>query len=206
VFTYFRDGFGHSYYGWYFVAIVLGGLASLPFNLFSIYYAASIGMDVPTYGRCIALTYACSLVLSYPLGILADRFHPLRVTIVALALYAVVMACGGFLVRDSSTFFVALLVHGVVSGSMFTAWASLPQRLLPREKFAEIGSLGGVLQAISIMLLAPALGKFLDYTNRDYRSTFYLSCLLTLLALAAFTVLHFRFMALGGPKHYVAPL
>ena len=56
------------------------------------------------------------------------------------------------------------------------------------------------------MLLAPALGKFLDYTNRDYRSTFYLSCLLTLLALAAFIVLHFRFMALGGPKHYVAPL
>jgi MFS family permease len=203
--TYFKDGFGHPYYLWYFAATVLASLSNLPFNLYSVFYAKSIGMDMAIYWDCLGLTYIFSLALSYPLGSLADRFHPLRIGIAVLAAYALVMVCGGLLVRDSSTFSVALVVHGVFAGCVITATASLGQRLLPRDKFAEIGSAGGIIGAVSAMLLAPALGKFLDYTHHNYRYTFFFSAILTLMALGAFFVLHGRFITLGGPRNYVAP-
>ncbi|MCE0498244.1 MAG: MFS transporter [Methylacidiphilales bacterium] len=203
--TYFKDGLGNPYYLWYFAATILGAFSSGPFNLYSIFYAKSLGMHMPIYFKCIALSYVCSLVLSYPLGSLADRFHPLRLSMVGLALYALVMACGGLWVRDASTFTIAFVAHNVVSGSIFTAWASLQQRLLPRNKFAEIGSVGGILGACCGMLLTPAVGEFLDYMHHDYRYTFFISAGFTILALGAFLVLHHRFMALGGPKNYVAP-
>jgi MFS family permease len=203
--TYFKDGFGNPYYLWYFAAIVLASLSILPFNSYSVFYAKSIGMDMSIYWNCLGQTYIFSLVLSYPIGILADRFHPLRLGIAVLAGYALAMTCGGLLVRDSSTFAIALVVHGVFAGCLITATASLGQRLLPRDKFAEIGSAGGIIGAVSAMLIAPILGKFLDYTHHQYRYTFFASAILTLMALGAYLVLHGRFMALGGPRHYVAP-
>ena len=203
--TYFKDGFGHSYYLWFFAATILGALCSGPFNLYAIYYSQSVGMSLDIYGKCIALTYTISLFLSYPIGVLADRFHPLRVSMVGLALYAVVMAASGFLVRDVTTFGIALVAHGVTSGCIFTAWASLPQRLLPRDKFAEIGSVGGVLGSLTGIFFSPVVGEFLDLVHHDYRDTFYICSLLTLMTLGAFLVVHHKFMALGGPKNYVAP-
>jgi MFS family permease len=203
--SYFKDGFGQPYYLWFFAATLFAGLAAQPFNLYSVFYAKSIGMEMSVYFKCLALTYCFSLVVTYSIGSLADRFHPLRVTIVALAVYAVVMLCGGLLTTNAATFAVALVAHGVASGCLFTASASLAQRLLPRDKFAEIGSAGGIIGSIAGMFFAPILGKFLDYTHHDYRYTFVASAVLTLIALALFIVLHAKFMALGGPKGYAAP-
>ncbi len=204
--TYFKEGFSNSYYYWFFAAIVFGGLAALPFNLYSYYYAQSIGMGTAGYGKYIALTYTCSLLLSYPLGICADRFHPLRVSMVCLALYAAVMVCGGVLVGGASSFAFFFLLHGVVSGSFFTASASIWQRILPRAKFAEIGSVAGVLGGIGTMIAAPAVGAFLDHAHHDYRCTFYISAALTALAFTAYLGLYRRFIGYGGPDGYVAPV
>jgi MFS family permease len=203
--SYFREGFGNTYYLWFFAACTLGALSPLPFNLYSVYFAKSMGLDLSIYFRCLALTYVFSLVLSYPLGILADRFHPLRVTMAAFVVYAFVMAGSGWLVHDASTFAIALVVHGVVTGCGVTAMASLGQRLLPRDKFAEIGSAGGIIGSISAMLLSPLLGEFLDYAHHNYRYTFFASTTLTVLAVGAFVVVHRKFIALGGPSNYRAP-
>jgi MFS family permease len=156
-------------------------------------------------GRCIALSFGISLCLSYPLGAAADRFHPLRLSMVMLAIYGLMMTSAGFLVHDPTSFGVALVGHTVLSGCIFTAWASLPQRLLPRARFAEIGSAGGILGSIAGIFFAPSLGSFLDYTHHAYRYTFFISGELTFGTLIAFFIVHQRFMALGGPKHYVAP-
>jgi MFS family permease len=203
--TYFRDGFGNSYYLWFFAASTLCILSGVPFNLYSLFYAKSIGMDLGIYFKCLALTYVFSLLLSYPLGSLADRFHPLRVTMAAVAIYIFVMACGGLMVRDSTTFAIALVAHGVVFGSIATATASLGQRLLPRDRFAEIGSAGGIIVSVSSILLPPIVGTFLDHMNHAYRYTFFASAALSLLTLVAFFVVYRRFVALGGPNHYIAP-
>ncbi len=205
VITYFRDGFGNTYYLWFFASVVLCGMSGIPFNLYALYYSKSIGMSDGDYGKCIALSYTISLLLCYPIGWAADRFHPLRLTAVLLALYAVIMVDAGILVHDAWTFGIALVLHTVSSGSISTAWASLTQRLLPRARFAEINSAGGIVGSLAGMIFIPLLGKLLDLLHHDYRCTFYMSAGITSLAFGAFLVLHARFMKLGGPKNYVAP-
>jgi len=203
--TYFRDGFGNPYYLWFFAAGILGNLALGPFNLYCIFYAKSVSMSLSDYGKCLALTYLISFILSYPLGCLVDRFHPLRMTFVVVGFYAVAMAFSYLFVHDTMTFAIALVIHGVIAGTFNTTSASLNQRLLPSSKFAEIGSAGGILSSMAGMLLAPVVGSFLDYKGHDYHYTFLAGFILAAMALVAFAVLHRQFMALGGPKLYIAP-
>ena len=202
---YFRECFGNSYYRCFFGACTLMGLAAMPFNLFSLFYAKSINMSLKTYGACLAATYVVSLTLAYPLGSLADKFHPLRVTIASILLYAIAMLLGGLYVHSAWVFGLALIAHGVLSGTYVTASASLGQRLLPRERFAELGSAGGIIGAISSAILAPVLGKVLDFSHHNYRLTFFMSAFLAAAAVIGLTALHRRFLALGGDKNYVAP-
>jgi MFS family permease len=203
--AYFRDAFGQPFYLWFFAASLLATFASSPVSLFSVFYAQSLSMSMPIYGKCLALTYCFSFVLAYPLGYVADRFHPLRMTILMLLLYWMAMAYGFLFAHDSATFAIALVVHGVISGCQFTVIASLGQRLLPRTKFTEISSAGGLLGNLTGIVFAPLLGIFLDFTHHQYRDTFLVGLIISVLALGALLVLHHKFMALGGPVNYVAP-
>lgn len=202
---YFKECFGRTYYLWFYVAISLAMTATTVVNLFTVYYADHVGMSTGYYGKCIAITYVFSLFLAYPLGWAADKFHPLRVVIIAVISYAIVVLVGGIFVRNAFTFAIALIAHGVFSGSLFTASASLGLRLLPREKFAEYTSAAGIVGAFCTMVFSPLIGFLLDAVNHDYRYTFYLAAILSFAAAAGLLVLHSKFMKLGGPKNYVAP-
>jgi MFS family permease len=174
-------------------------------HLFSVFFATSLHMNLETYAKCLALTYCISLVLAYPLGWLADRFHPLRLGIGILVLYAMATLWGGLYARTSETFAIALIAHGVIAGLWNTATASLGQRLLPKQEFAQFSSAGGIIACISWMTLAPISGFLLDHAHHNYRYTFFMGFALTMVGLIGCLILHSKFMALGGPKHYRAP-
>ncbi len=203
--NYFQECFGNKYYWWFFGATTIAGMASGPVNLYSIFFATSIHMDMSRYWACLKWTWCISLILAYPLGWLADKFHPLRMGIGILVLYALVMLWGGIFVRDADTFAIALVAHGVVAGIWATSVASVGQRLLPKAEFAQFASAGGIVANISWMLLAPVTGLFLDHVHHDYRYTFFIGFGLAMIGLVGWLVLHGKFMALGGPSHYVAP-
>lgn len=97
------------------------------------------------------------------------------------------------------------MAHGVVAGSWATCTASIGQRLLPKGEFAQFDSARGMILSFGFMLLAPAVGYFLDHVHHNYRYTFFVGFGLTLTALLASLVLQSKFMALGGPENYVAP-
>jgi MFS family permease len=204
--TYFQECFGHSYYRWYFIAVGLSWQAFVPTNLFNVFYATDLHIDPDVYGKCITLTYFFSLVLSYPLGVLVDRFHPLRVSMVALILYAVVALWGGLFIHDTFTFSLTLVAHGVISGAWFTSIASIGQRLLPKAEFAQFYSAAGIIQSVCAILVGLAVGLLLDHVvHHNYRYTYYMGFGISVVALLCNLVLHRKFVALGGPKNYVAP-
>jgi len=203
--TYFQECFGNSYYLVYFGATIIAAMAAMPFNLFSVFFAKSVGMSMATYGTCLALTYVISLTLAYPIGSLADRFHPLRLSLVVLGIYTLAILGCYLFVRDAGTFAIALVLHGVIAGTLGTASASIPQRLLPKAEFAQFASAGGILSSLAWMVMSPAVGLFLDHAHHNYRYTFLMNFCLGVVAFAAMMLLHARFMALGGPKNYVAP-
>jgi MFS family permease len=203
--VYFRDCFSHTYYIWFFAVVALSSTSFLAINLFSVFFAKSIHMDVRTYGKCIGLTYFISLGLSYALGSLVDRFHPLRVGLATQVLYGAATLWGGLFARDARTFAIALVAHGVLSGAWMTATAALGQMLLPKAEFAQFTSAAVIVTCLGTIIIGPALGGFLDYSQHVYRYTYLASFGLTVLGLGAGFVLHSKFMALGGPKNYFAP-
>jgi MFS family permease len=203
--TYLRECYSHSYYLWVFLAMALAGLAFGPVNSFSVFYARSLNVSMDSYGKYLAVTYTCSLLLSYALGSLADRFHPLRVGLAAMIGYGVVVLAGAFFIRDQTTFAIFFVLHGVLSGVYFTGAAALAQKLFPRERFAQFASAAGILGAVFYIVMPTALGAFLDIIGHNYRYTFILGAILAGLASWCLLVVHGRFMRLGGPRNYVPP-
>jgi len=203
--TYFQESFNNPYYRLYFITMGVSFQSFGPINLFYVFYAKDIHVSLPLLGKYVALTYLISLALSYPLGMLADRFHPLRVSLVVLLLYVLVTLSGGLLIRDAATFAIAWVAHGVLSGTWYTAVASLAQRLLPRAEFAQFASASFIVQSVCAILVATATGAFLDHIHHVYRYIFYISCGIAFLSFILGLALHAKFMALGGPKGYVAP-
>jgi MFS family permease len=175
-------------------------------NSFSIFYAKSLGMNMEIYGRYVAVSYGCSLVLAWFIGSLADRFHPLRLMIFSMALYVAVAIFGTALGTSPKFFGIAFLGHTIISGIYYTSMASIGQRLYPRLKFAQFASAALVFQSVLGMLLPPAMGLVLDASGHNYRLTFVLGGLLATIGLCALVVVYHQFLKLGGPKNYIAPI
>ncbi|MES2310343.1 MAG: MFS transporter [Verrucomicrobiota bacterium] len=204
--SYIKECYSDSYYLWIFVAMALGNMAAAPVNSFCIFYAKSLGIEMDLYGKYIALTFVVSLFLSYFLGMLADRFHPLRVGMISIFFYMIMMLWGGVYALDKETFTIAFLAHGILSGTYFTCTASLAQRLFPKEKFGQLASAGGILGGLSYVVLPPLIGKLLDMTGHVYRYTFIFSGLISFLTLFSFLIVYRKFKKLGDFRHYSPPL
>jgi len=205
VVAYFKECFSKPYYLAFFFATTLGAIALSPVNTFSVFHARSVGMGDDLYGKCLALSYAVSLVLALPLGFLADRFHPIRLGIFCMIVYVFVTAFGFAFATESKSFFVAFLLHTILAGTYMTATASIGQRLLPKDKFGQFGSAGGIIYGVLSMLLPPALGFTVGWMNHDYRIVFLLGCILASLSAMTYLYLYRCYIRLGGDNDYHAP-
>ena len=205
IIAYFRESFSSWHYVLIYIATTLAALAFAPVNSFAVLYAKSIGLGMERYGKYLVLTYIISFILSYPLGSLADRFHPLRVCIVTLVLYTAVGFYGGFFARTPQSFAIAFVAHGVVSGLFYTVQVPVYQRLLPAGKFGQFYSAANLLVGLGFVILPAAIGLMLDATGNVYRYTFLSGGLIAVTAAVTLLAVHARFMRMGGPKGYVAP-
>jgi maltose/moltooligosaccharide transporter len=203
--AYFRECYTNPYYLWVFSASTLCLLSYGPVNGFSIFYAKSLGMSMELYGRYITASYVISIGFAYFLGVLADRYHPLRIGIVTMSLYCCLTMWSFFNVNSAQQFGVAYMAHTVIAGTYLTSMASIGQRLYPKLKFAQFASAAGLLQATCTSLLPPLMGLFLDRSGHDYRLTFLVAGILAILGLVALVKVHKQFLQLGGPKNYIAP-
>jgi len=223
---YFRQCFSVPYYRWIIVALLLANISFHPINDFSIQYAKAIGVPDSTYGQLLAITYCFSIVLSYPLGALADRFHPIRTSFWSLAAYAVLMLVGWLVVGNPwqkeityhipglmadpkklvlSSFAIVFIIHGVVSGCFFTLSSSLPLRLFPGSIFAQFASANAMILALGTTIIVPAFGFFLDVQESNYDLLFVLGAVLSLISAVAFVKIHFYYKRFGGDEGYIAP-
>jgi hypothetical protein len=138
-------------------------------------------------------------------------------TFVAIVLYSLTALYGSLFVHDTTTFGIALVAHTVLSGTFFTCVASLGQQLLPRSKFSQYASAGGIVASLAALLYAPILGAVLDFTGKEvmvdgapvktynYQLVFWAGLILALLTIATMLAIYRKFVTYGGTKAYVAP-
>lgn len=203
--TYFRECFRHRFYVWAFAAFALGNVAFAPVNTFCLFHARSVGLSMAAYGEYLAYAMLASLVLSYPLGVLADRFHPLRIALVAMAGYCAACVWGAFHSASAEPFAIAFILHVVMNGVFVTGTASYAQRLYPRAKFAQFASAAAIFSGVTFLIMPPLAGAILDLTKQSYRHTFTVGAVVAFLALAALIVVYRGYLRLGGDRGFVAP-
>lgn len=164
-----RECFGNPFLLLVFAVGTFGALTFVPIGVFNLFYAKQIGVPLGEVGAVVAGGAAVSLVLAYPLGSLADRWHPVRCGTVAMGLYAAAMAGWIALADTPGAYHVMLGITTVMSGCFLTTTASLVQVLLPREKFLQLASAGTAVTAGCQAAFGPTLGAALDATGNDYR-------------------------------------
>ena len=185
--------------GWLYGALILGGVSFGPFNTYSQYYAQTLGVSKTDLGELASLAYAVSMVLALPIGMLVDRCGAVRVSLVVMALYAIAIGAGYALLHDAAIFRPVYVLHVVLSGSYFTAAASLPMALFPRLDFLRYCAFRDLAGSVLGIAISLAQGALLDYSGHDYRLTllFAAACgALTALCLARLAWTHRR--AAGG--------
>lgn len=203
--NYFKQSFSIPYYRWLMLALMFSALSAVPFNNFALLYSNSIGVTDDAYGKVLALTYAISMIMTWPFGYLVDKFHPLRLTIVAQSLYFVTMLLGFFLVHDVNSFRAALLAHGVVSGMYFTVSASLSLRLFPKSLFAQFCSANALVFSAAITVFMPMMGKLFDLLDHQYQYLFLFGSILTFISVLLLLVIFGYYKKLGGDANYTPP-
>jgi MFS family permease len=210
--TYARECFSHPYYRWFFLSFLLAYLAFEVINMFSLYFSQSVGMSADKYGKWSAVQLTCSLVQAPILGWIADKVHPLRVTIFALFMYALTTGLAFLFVRDQRTFAMAHVICGTCSGMWLTATAPLAQVLLPRLKFATYASVLVICNGVARLTIGPVVGTILDWVNdgkppaaRDYHLIYLWACVFITLSLLVTLVVNRHFVLYGGTRSYAPP-
>ncbi len=205
--TYARECFTNRFYLVVFFAMTIANLSVLPINTFSLPYAQSLGLNMDFYGKLFAITFVCSIVLAYPMGWLADAFHPLRVAIVAQIGYAAVSLWGALYADTAATFTWVFVAQGVLAGCYNTGGGLLiGLRLFPRLKYAQFASAAALFFAFATMLIAPVVGQVIDFTGNTYRHAFSAGFLVSASAVVLLLLAHRGFERHGGIKNYRAPL
>jgi MFS family permease len=202
---YFTECYSKPYYLLVFAFYAAAFVMVAPMNAFSLFYSQSLNVPLDHYGKCIAISYLASLVLAYPLGVLVDRTHPLFLTIMATVLYGISSISGFFLITAEASFLIFFFLHTVLAGGFFTVSASLMQRLLPHEKFAEYASASLVISSLVYVIFLPIIGHLLDRSGHHYRFFLIASALFAGTAVILGYLVVQRFRQYGGKSSYLAP-
>jgi Na+/melibiose symporter-like transporter len=173
--TYATECFTHRFYWLIFIANCFWAMTWLTGPFGNLLMTKVMGFDRAFIGELGAITGAVTIILLYPAGILADRFHPLRVMLVALALGLLLSPVTLILtfVRPHVTLGVAEHVSMIMSviGSPLGALASASEaalfmRLLPRDRYGQFASANALVRSVALIVGGLAVGAFLDFMKR----------------------------------------
>ncbi len=203
--AYFYECFSLPYYRWVIAAQVIAGFSIVPFNIYGIFYAKSLQMDMGFYGKINSAICLISFVLSFFLGWFSDRFHPIRTGLVSMAVQTVILFLGGWLAKTETLFAWIFLFQGVSIMSYNTLMASYAPRLFPREYFAQFNSAMMLTSALVNVMIVPLVGKFLDLTGSYYPCVFTMGGFIGLAGLGCFVMVYRGYIKHGGDRNYKAP-
>ena len=216
--TYFEECFSFRFYWLFFLTntCYTRTAAAAGFNILQ---ARAVGVDLDFFGKTTGIAAVVGAVLMYPAGILSDRFHPLRMVIVAtVALMLVQPLWVLFLFFDFSPsiahgLFIAITAVATPAVSLYMA-AELPfyMRILPKERFGQFCSANAMVRSFALIIGGLVLGWAIDrlaifFPAKDYCYRFVAIWTLGSLAASLFFLLrlHTAWKKLGGVAAYTPP-
>jgi len=204
--TYFRECYSLPYYRWVIAAQVCCSLSVLPLNTFVIFYVKSLGLNMGTFGKITACIFLVAVLLSFGLGFLSDKFHPIRMGIASMSLLLVVQVTAWLSIHNITTFIIFFALHEQVIMAFNTLMASYTQRLFPRPLYAQFNSALQMTMAVASVMLAPMVGTILDLLNHQYVYVFIINAVIGSFGLFSLFRVFRYYLKYGGDSAYRAPM
>jgi len=149
-------------------------------GVFAVFSNLSLGLTMQQIGALSAVTGAMQMVLIYPAGMIADRFHPLRllvgmeVAIVLLTPLGLVFLFTDFEPQVNYWILFAISILNLPLGLLYQATLMpLYMRLFPREKFGQFCSFNAMCIASMSALGGVVGGLFLSQMGKLWPASYY---------------------------------
>jgi MFS family permease len=211
---YAGECFGQSYYLKMFSVALFYWSAWVPFMTFVVFYATktagtdyapSLGVSVDEFGKIKAWTFLPKVFIFMLLGPLVDKFHPLRVLLLGLAMITVTYLAGFFIVHTPNQFLYWWVGNEVAQAVFQLAYLAMFPVLLPRQKFGQYFSANQLFFSIGL-IGSPFLCGWLMDIIKDYRYLYLWSGGSAAVSLCFAFALFRHWQRLGGDSGYVAPI
>jgi len=219
--TYAAECFTHRFYWYFFLLNTCGAMGAVAGPYYMLAVIKLFGIDPGTYGKVVGVTGIISMSLLYPAGMIADRFHPLRVLILCsfLSFCSVPFVLTLYFGFQHFSMDHRLILWICISAlslpfSALNQAAELPMymKLLPKERFGQFCSANAMIRSCALIIGGIGCGLFLDYTkkfnpdpNYCYRFVPLWAVTFHIGVLIFYTLLYREWKRLGGLKNYVAP-
>jgi len=218
IIAFFRESFSHRIfrltYGYTTLFYAAGTI-----QIFMVFMAFSIGLTIEDIGKVAGIAALGSAVLTYPFGALVDRFHPLRIILLAQAGFCLVAICQLIFLfvefsKPTAFWVYAGLAAIALPFTVANAAAGLPlaMRLFPHDRFGQFCAANAMCGAVGVAVGGLLAGGFLDLmkvffeTNNYYYRFAPLWSLVFIASSGYVTVLVFReWKSLGGDERYTPP-
>jgi maltose/moltooligosaccharide transporter len=220
--TYARECLQHKIYRYLFLHNIFWNL-STAVGIFGVFLYLSLGLTLDQLGKVGAAVGVVTMILTYPAGAFADRFHPLRamfwikIAIVATAPLGFVWIFTSYPPEVNFKIFIVFQVIAFPMALIYTA-TGLPMlmRILPKDKFGQFCSFNAICSAGIGSFSGIAAGLFFDWMKNLFPDAVYgkdfayrmaplwsLPCLIV--GLIFMILLYRTWKQLGGDTHYVPP-
>lgn len=204
--SYFRDCYSIPFYYSFFIMMALSDVSTVCRAMFNFLYAKNtLGLSYAEFGEIMGWGGVVGVLLSFPVGLLVDRFHALRVYAFGLLLVVAVNLFSFFLVHDYRSFLVSSLLLAVVYTIQGAATLPCFVAILPKAYYGQFSSANALLRAAFMAICGAGGGALFDWLH-NYQYIYMWDFLFTAAALGAFGVLYRSWQLRGGAQSYIAPL
>jgi MFS family permease len=219
--TYAKECFTHPFYWYFFLANTFGAMTWASGSYGVLVATKVVGVDLDLFGKVGGTCGIISLILLYPAGIIADRFHPVRVvfatSIIGLTIMpfsiAFIFICHSMPPHAAIRAWIFFSAIGLPTGTLAAA-SEFPMymRLLPKERYGQFCSANALIRSIALIAGGVGCGAFLDFARRFgtrpddcYRFVSIWNAFFVLGSFSFFLLLYREWRRLGGLSSYVPP-
>lgn len=155
-------------------------LANVGGGIYGMFVNLSLGLSMQNIGTISAFVGVATVILTYPAGILADRFHPMRLMVWVKLVITIVTPLGFvwlFMEFAPGVNFWVVLGIGSVNLALMVIYQAttmpLLMRLFPREAFGQYSSFNAICQAAVGAVGGFIVGYFLDVMRVHFPDAIY---------------------------------
>ncbi len=217
--TFFVECFSLRFY-WFMYGMACFQSVSNCANIFNLIFIKEIGIDLERYGYIGAASGVLIILLTYPAGMIADKYHPLRIQLI-MQLILIFMTPLNliflFVKMSPQTVYVYYFAVSLISLPAYALfWASqfpTEMRIFPKERFGQFCSAQAMVRSVGTILGGLIAGGIFDllksyYGGSDfaYRWTPAWMWIFQILSFLCLICVYHGWKRYGGVKGYVPPL